>query len=51
MVVVADYFHREALFQTDRYFWFLIDQQRPGGNSNFHRFLAWWPTPAPSSIQ
>ncbi len=35
-VVVADYFHREALFQTDRYFSRSIDQQRQGGS----RFLS-----------
>ena len=33
LVVVADYFHREALFQTDRYFSFSIDQRRQGGSS------------------
>ena len=32
-VVVADYFHREALFQTDRYFSRSIDQTRQGGSS------------------
>jgi iron complex outermembrane receptor protein len=33
LVVIADYFHREALFQTDRYFSFSIDQRRQGGSS------------------
>ena len=33
LVVVADYFKREALFQTDRYFSFSIDQRRQGGSS------------------
>lgn len=33
LVVVADYFHREALFQTDRYFSRSIDQRRQGGSS------------------
>lgn len=32
-IVVADYFHREALFQTDRYFSRSIDQRRQGGSS------------------
>jgi outer membrane receptor protein involved in Fe transport len=32
-VVVADYFHRNALFQTDRYFSRSIDQRRQGGSS------------------
>ena len=33
LVVVADYFHREALFQVDRYFSLSIDQRRQGGSS------------------
>ncbi|HWM25024.1 MAG TPA: TonB-dependent receptor [Chthoniobacterales bacterium] len=33
LVVVADYFHREALFQTDRFFSLSIDQRRQGGSS------------------
>jgi outer membrane receptor protein involved in Fe transport len=33
LVVVADYFHREALFQVDRYFSRSIDQRRQGGSS------------------
>jgi len=33
LVLVADYFRREALFQTDRYFSFSIDQRRQGGSS------------------
>lgn len=33
LVLVADYFHREALFQTDRYFSESIDQRRQGGSS------------------
>ena len=33
LVVVADYYHREALFQTDRYFSRSIDQRRQGGSS------------------
>ncbi len=33
LVVVTDYFHREALFQTDRYFSRSIDQRRQGGSS------------------
>ena len=33
LVVVADYFQREALFQTDRYFSESIDQRRQGGSS------------------
>ncbi len=33
IVVVADYFHREALFQSDRYFSLSIDQRRQGGSS------------------
>ena len=33
LVVVADYFHREALFQTDRYFSRSTDQRRQGGSS------------------
>lgn len=33
LVVVADYFHREALFQSDRYFSLSIDQRRQGGSS------------------
>jgi outer membrane receptor protein involved in Fe transport len=33
LVLVADYFHREALFQTDRYFSRSIDQRRQGGSS------------------
>lgn len=33
MVVVADYFSRNALFQTDRYFSESIDQRRQGGSS------------------
>ncbi|MEO5722438.1 MAG: TonB-dependent receptor [Chthoniobacterales bacterium] len=33
LVVVADYFQREALFQTDRYFSRSIDQRRQGGSS------------------
>jgi outer membrane receptor protein involved in Fe transport len=33
LVVVADYFHREALFQTDRIFSRSIDQRRQGGSS------------------
>ncbi len=32
-VVVADYFHRNSLFQTDRYFSRSIDQRRQGGSS------------------
>ena len=32
-MAVADYFHREALFQTDRYFSRSIDQRRQGGSS------------------
>lgn len=32
-VLVADYFHRNALFQTDRYFSRSIDQRRQGGSS------------------
>ena len=33
LVLVADYYHREALFQVDRYFSFSIDQRRQGGSS------------------
>jgi outer membrane receptor protein involved in Fe transport len=33
LVFVADYFHREALFQSDRYFSLSIDQRRQGGSS------------------
>jgi len=33
LVVVADYFQREALFQGDRYFSLSIDQRRQGGSS------------------
>ena len=33
LVVVVDYFHREALFQVDRYFSRSIDQRRQGGSS------------------
>jgi iron complex outermembrane recepter protein len=33
IVMVADYFDREALFQTDRYFSESIDQRRQGGSS------------------
>ena len=33
LVLVADYFEREALFQTDRYFSESIDQRRQGGSS------------------
>lgn len=33
LVVVADYFHREALFQVDRFFSRSIDQRRQGGSS------------------
>jgi outer membrane receptor protein involved in Fe transport len=33
LVVVGDYFHREALFQVDRYFSRSIDQRRQGGTS------------------
>ena len=33
LVLVADHFDREALFQTDRYFSRSIDQQRQGGSS------------------
>ena len=33
LVVVGDYFQREALFQTDRYFSASIDQRRLGGSS------------------
>ncbi len=33
LVVVADYFDREALFQVDRYFSRSIDQTRQGGSS------------------
>jgi iron complex outermembrane receptor protein len=33
LVLVADYFHREALFQTDRFFSLSIDQRRQGGSS------------------
>lgn len=33
LVVVADYFHREALLQSDRYFSLSIDQRRQGGSS------------------
>lgn len=33
MVVVADYFNRAALFQTDRFFSRSIDQRRQGGSS------------------
>jgi hypothetical protein len=33
LVVVADYFHREALFQSDRFFSLSIDQRRQGGSS------------------
>ena len=33
VVAVADYFDREALFQTDRYFSRSIDQRRQGGSS------------------
>ncbi len=33
LVVVADYFQREALFQTDRFFSRSIDQRRQGGSS------------------
>ena len=33
VVVVADYFHREALFQVDRFFSLSIDQTRQGGSS------------------
>ena len=33
LVLVADYFHREALFQVDRYFSRSIDQRRQGGSS------------------
>ena len=33
VVVVADYFHREALFQVDRFFSLSIDQRRQGGSS------------------
>jgi iron complex outermembrane receptor protein len=33
VVLVADYFHRNALFQTDRYFSRSIDQTRQGGSS------------------
>ena len=33
LVMVADYFDREALFQTDRYFSESIDQRRQGGTS------------------
>ena len=33
VVAVADYFHREALFQVDRYFSRSIDQRRQGGSS------------------
>ena len=33
LAVVADYFHREALFQTDRFFSRSIDQRRQGGSS------------------
>jgi hypothetical protein len=32
-VLVADYFHREALFQVDRFFSRSIDQRRQGGSS------------------
>ncbi|CAN5535773.1 TonB-dependent receptor [soil metagenome] len=32
-VVIADYFHRNALFQSDRYFSESIDQTRQGGRS------------------
>jgi iron complex outermembrane recepter protein len=33
LVLVADYFHREALFQVDRFFSRSIDQRRQGGSS------------------
>jgi len=33
VVAIADYFHREALLQTDRYFSRSIDQRRQGGSS------------------
>ena len=33
LVVVADYFHREALFYVDRYFSLSNDQRRQGGSS------------------
>jgi outer membrane receptor protein involved in Fe transport len=33
LVVVADYFHRESLFQVDRFFSFSTDQRRQGGSS------------------
>lgn len=33
LVLVADYFNRNALFQTDRYFSESIDQERQGGTS------------------
>ena len=33
LVVVADYFKREALFQVDRFFSLSIDQRRQGGSS------------------
>ncbi len=33
LVVVADYFQREALFQVDRFFSLSIDQRRQGGSS------------------
>jgi iron complex outermembrane recepter protein len=33
LMVVADYFRREALFQVDRYFSESIDQRRQGGSS------------------
>ncbi len=32
-VLIADYFHRNSLFQTDRYFSRSIDQRRQGGSS------------------
>jgi outer membrane receptor protein involved in Fe transport len=33
LVLVADYFHRNALFQSDRFFSLSIDQTRQGGSS------------------